>query len=267
MAGRMAAAYAAHHMTWDAGAYLRFGDERTRPAADLAARVQVEAPATVVDLGCGPGNSTRIVCQRWPHARVSGVDSSPEMIAAARRDRPDLEWHEDDIATWTPAAPVDVVFSNAALQWLSGHVPLVQRLFGFVAAGGALALQMPCDAYSSVRQVLREVADDPAWHGRMADARTALTMEQPTVYYDALARRSARIDLWETEYAHVLAGPEAVVEWMSSTGMRPYLAPLTDAERERFRERVVARVVDEYPVRADGRILFPFRRLFLIAYA
>jgi len=254
-------------MTWDSAAYLRFGDERTRPAADLAARVRVKDPATVVDLGCGPGNSTRIVCERWPHAHVSGVDSSPEMIATARRDRPDLDWQEGDIATWAPAAPADVVFSNAALQWLPDHVPLVRRLFGVVASGGALAFQIPCDAYSPVREVLREVADDPAWRERMVAARTALTMEPPAVYYDALAGRAVRIDLWETEYFHVLDGPPAIVEWMASTGMRPYLAPLTDAERARYRERVLARVADEYPARADGRVLFPFRRLFLIAYA
>jgi trans-aconitate 2-methyltransferase len=254
-------------MPWDADAYLRFGDERTRPAVDLAARIAVPAPGTVVDLGCGPGNSTAVLRRRWPDARVSGVDASPEMIAAARRAHPEHDWLCADIRAWSPGAAVDVVFSNATLHWLGEHPALVRRLFGFVAPGGALAFQIPSDAQALVRRLVHEVADDPAWSARMTAARTALTMERPEVYYDALAEVATRMDLWETEYAHVMDEPRAIVEWMASTGMRPFLEPLATAERDRFTAMLLARVEKGYPRRRDGRVLFPFRRLFVIAYA
>lgn len=254
-------------MAWDSDAYLRFGDERTRPAVDLAARIAVAAPRTVVDLGCGPGNSTEVLRRRWPNAAVTGLDSSPEMVAAARRAHPARSWTRADIATWTPGAPVDVVFSNAALQWLPDHLALVRRLLACVASGGALAFQIPSDAYALVRRLLHEVADDPAWSGRMTGARHALTMERPEAYYDALAPVASALDVWETEYSHVMAGPAAIVDWIASTGMRPFLEPLAPAERERFRDMLLARVTDEYPIRRDGRVLLPFRRLFVIAYA
>jgi trans-aconitate 2-methyltransferase len=254
-------------MPWDSDAYLRFGDERTRPAADLAARIAVAAPRSVVDLGCGPGNSTQVLRRRWPAAAIAGVDLSPEMIAAARRAHPDREWICADVATWTPGTPLDVVFSNAALQWLPDHPALVRRLFGFVAAGGALAFQIPSDAYAVVRRLLHEVADDSAWSARMAGARRALTMERAEVYYDVLAPVASGLDVWETEYSHVMTGPVAIVDWIASTGMRPFVEPLAPVERERFRAMLLARVVEAYPARRDGRVLFPFRRLFVIAYA
>lgn len=254
-------------MPWDSDAYLRFGDERTRPAVDLAARIAVAAPGTVVDLGCGPGNSTEALRRRWPEARISGIDLSPEMIAAAVRRHPEHDWSCADLRAWSPGTPVDVVFSNAALQWLGDHAALVRRLFGFVAPGGALAFQIPMDGRSPVRRLIHEVADDPAWTMRMTAARTALTMERPEVYYDALAEVAGRLDVWETEYMHAVSGPAAIVEWMASTAMRPFLEALDPAEQERFRAMVLARVTDAHPVRPDGRVLFPFRRLFVIAYA
>ncbi len=253
---------------WDPGKYLRFGDERTRPSLDLAARVNVEAPAAVVDLGCGPGNSTEVVRRRWPAARIVGLDSSPDMIAAARAAYPDREWTQADIGSWTSPAPFDVVFSNAAIQWVTGHADLVRRLFAQVAPGGALAFQIPSGTYSPVRVLMREVADDPAWRSRMSAAQGALTMEEPQVYYDALAPLARSIDLWETEYSHVMASPAAIVEWMSGTGLRPYLEALDgEDERARFTAMLTKRVAAFYTPRSDGRVLFPFRRLFVIAYA
>jgi trans-aconitate 2-methyltransferase len=254
--------------TWDPSRYLRYADQRTRPAHDLVARIFVAAPARVVDLGCGPGNSTRVLRERWPDARVIGVDNSPDMIAAARTAYPDAEWELGDMQTWHGDRPAEVVFSNAALQWATGHASLVRRWFAQVAPGGALAFQMPSGRYSPVRQLMQEVADDPAWSDRMTAARTALTMEEPAVYYDALAPVARDIDLWETEYGHVLASAEAIVDWMSGTGLRPFLEALdSPADRARFTSMLTARVAAAYPIRADGKVLFPFRRLFLIAYA
>jgi trans-aconitate 2-methyltransferase len=253
---------------WNPEQYLRFGDERTRPARDLVARVRVDAPTRVIDLGCGPGNSTHALGERWPRARVCGLDSSAAMIAAARSTYPGQEWFTGTIERWEPDEPFDVVFSNAALQWVSGHATLVPRLFGHVAPGGALAFQIPSGAYSPVRALIDEVAGDAAWASRMADARRALTMEAPDVYYDALAPRARAVDIWETEYQHVMPSALAIVDWMSSTGLRPYLEALdADEDRVRFVGMLAERVGGAYRPQSDGRVLFPFRRTFVIAYA
>jgi len=253
-------------MPWNAIHYLQFGDERTRPSVDLASRIAVSDPRSVVDLGCGPGNSTQVLHRRWPDASILGVDRSPEMIAAARETYPEQDWLQADIGTWAPADPFDIVFSNAALQWLGDHRRLVRRLLGFVRPGGALAFQIPSDAYSPVRTYIREIADDPAWRDRMEGPRTALTMESPAVYYDSLAGEARSLDIWETEYSHVMEDPQAIVAWISSTGLRPFLEVLNADEGAEFIRRLNYRVEDGYARRVDGRVLFPFRRLFLIAY-
>jgi trans-aconitate 2-methyltransferase len=252
---------------WDAEHYLRFGDERTRPAEDLVRRVAVDAPGRVIDLGCGPGNSTEVLRRRWPDARVIGLDKSPEMIAAARSRHPECEWILGAVETWTTNAPFDVVFSNAAFQWMGDHERLIGHVFEQVADAGALAFQIPSDAYAAVRRHMHEVAEDPAWRERMAAAKVALTMEAPGFYYDVLAGRASRIDIWETEYSHVMDGPSAIVDWVSTTGLRPFLAALEDEiERRRFLDSFTQKVSASYPRRRDGNVLFPFRRLFVVAY-
>jgi trans-aconitate 2-methyltransferase len=188
------------------------------------------------------------------------------MIAAASAAYPEQGWLQADIATWMPVDKFDIVFSNAALQWLGDHPRLVKRLLGFVAPGGAFAFQIPSDAYSPVRTYIREIAEDPAWRDRMDEPRRALTMESPAVYYDALARQARSLDIWETEYSHVMDDPKAIVDWISSTGLRPYLEVLDADERVEFTRQLTHRVEEGYARRADGRVLFPFRRLFLIAY-
>ena len=253
---------------WDPDHYLRFGDERTRPAVDLAARVAVDAPETVIDLGCGPGNSTQVLRRRWPGARVTGLDASPEMIAAAERAYPDQDWMLADIDGWTADEPRDVVFANAALQWLGDHASLTRHLLSQVAPGGALAFQVPSAEYSSVRALIEDVSRDGEWTSRMDAARAAHTMETPTAYYDALAPAARGMDVWETDYFHVMDSPAAIVDWISSTGLRPFLDALdSEAERERFTARLGERVDGAFETRSDGRVLFPFRRTFVIAYA
>jgi trans-aconitate 2-methyltransferase len=254
--------------TWSPEQYLRFGGERTRPAVDLVSRIQVESPATVVDLGCGPGNSTAVLNGRWPAARVAGIDSSQEMLAAARAEYPAGEWVLSSIEEWVPDHPFDVVYSNAALQWVPDHGPLVERLFATVSAGGALAFQIPSVTYSPIRALIHEIARDGAWAGRMAGPLAELTMESPSFYYDRLAPVARSIDAWETEYLHVMESPAAIVEWISGTGLRPFLHALdTEAERTEFVARLLVRVRESYDVRRDGRVLFPFRRTFVVAYA
>lgn len=253
---------------WNAAHYLRFGNERTRAAVDLAARVNLEQPREIIDLGCGPGNSTHVLRDFWPGANMLGVDNSPEMIAAAQQEFPDQHWLLADIAHWTPAAPVDLVFSNAALQWVPDHEPLMRHLFAMIAPQGALAFQVPSSTFATVRTLIYELSREPAWNERMQPARNALTLKSPAFYYDALVSAGAReLDIWETEYGHVLPSQAAVVDWIASTGLRPFLAAL-DAEEERstFLEKLHTRVAEEYELRVDGRVLFPFRRTFVIAY-
>jgi trans-aconitate 2-methyltransferase len=252
---------------WDANQYLQFADERTQPARDLLARIAVAAPRAVIDLGCGPGNSTCLLHERWPNAPITGLDSSPEMVAAARAAHPDWHWELGDIAGWTAPSPVDVVFANAALQWVPDHARIVPHLFAQVAPGGALAVQVPTHTSSPVHQAMLSLAQDPSWRDRLDAALQAITVETPTIYYDLLQQLAARIDLWVTEYLHVLPEPAAVIEWMRGTGLRPFLQALTDdAERSRFEARLLPAVERGYPRQADGRVLFPFRRLFVVAY-
>jgi trans-aconitate 2-methyltransferase len=254
--------------SWNPDNYLRFGDERTRPAVDLAFRIRIEQPRRVIDLGCGPGNSTQVLRNRWPAARVCGLDSSPEMIAAARQSHPDQEWILGQIEDWSPDQPYDLVFSNAALHWIPDHRALVRRLFDQVAAGGALAFQIPSAGYSAVRSCIHEIADDAAWATRMDEARRAQTLDAPEVYYDALATQATAVDLWEAEYHHVMESATAIVEWVSSTALRPFLSALDGEEdQQRFLALVTERVTEAYPKRSYGRVLFPFKRTFVIAYA
>jgi trans-aconitate 2-methyltransferase len=252
---------------WNAAHYLKYGDERTRAAVDLTARVKLDSPRTIVDLGCGPGNSTQVLRARWPDADLLGIDNSPDMIEAARKAFPYERWRLADAAVWTAESPVDLVYSNAALQWLPRHDLLVPHLFAQVAPGGALAIQIPSSTFATVRKLIHEISHEPAWNERMVGPRSALTMESPEFYYDALAASATSLDIWETEYHHVLDSKAAIVDWIASTGLRPFLAALADAfERDAFLAELHRRVASAYELRADGKVLFPFRRTFVIAY-
>jgi trans-aconitate 2-methyltransferase len=252
---------------WDVNLYLKFGDERTQPAIDLVSRVHLERPARIIDVGCGPGNSTAILRQRWPGAAVAGLDSSPEMIAAARLSDPEHEWVLADAASWQGDAPYDLVFSNAALQWVADHDRLIPRLFAQVAPGGALAFQIPARAFSLTHQLLLEVADDPAWSPRMDVARQGFTLERPAFYYDLLSGMASKLDIWETEYCHVMPDHDAIVDWVRGTAARPFLDALEKDElRQRFMALFAERVARAFVPQRDGKVLFPFRRLFAVAY-
>jgi trans-aconitate 2-methyltransferase len=253
--------------TWNPDLYLQFVTERTQPSLDLIGRIQISHPDRIVDLGCGPGNSAAMLRQRWPTAELVGLDSSPEMIATASKTYPDEKWTLADIATWLPDTPFDLVFSNATLQWLPNHVCLFPHLFAQVALGGALAVQLPAHEQSSLHQVALEVANDPKWSNRMEAACHALTRESPSFYYDVLQPLATHLDLWETEYYHQIESPQAIVNWFRGTGLRPFLEALeTEAEKQRFEKLVLDGYTQAYPRQKDGNILFPFRRLFMIAY-
>lgn len=253
---------------WNPAQYLRFEDERTRPCHDLANRIALAAPSRIVDLGCGPGNSTRVLAARWPDASITGLDSSAGMIAAARAAHPSYKWEQSEIGDWSAgAAPAfDLVFSNAALQWVGDHAAIFPRLFARVASGGALAVQMPSRYESPAHRVTRELAASDEWRDHFRDVADWHSHDI-TFYYDLLAPLAGRTDFWVTEYLHVLAGPEGIVEWYKGTGLRPYLNSLdTPMLRDRFLAQYLDGIRAAYPRRADGRVAFPFRRIFLIAY-
>ncbi|MBS0275685.1 MAG: trans-aconitate 2-methyltransferase [Proteobacteria bacterium] len=251
-------------MSWSPSTYLAFADERTRPAADLLARAPSENPARVADLGCGPGNSTALLAARWPQAKIEGIDSSPQMIEAAKKSGVAADFTLADLASWTPAAAYDVIFSNATYQWLPDHRVLLPRLMGFVAKGGVFAFQVPNNQYSPSHTLMRDVAAQGPWVEKLANVR-GIFVERVQTYFDILAPHAASLDIWASEYLHVLDGEDAVFRWVSGTGLRPFLDALDADERETFTREYKARLNVAYPRRADGKTLFPFSRLFAVA--
>ncbi|XXT39896.1 trans-aconitate 2-methyltransferase [Sorangium sp. So ce513] len=252
---------------WDPVQYLRFEDQRARPAVDLLGRIALTVPGEIVDLGCGAGNITRLVAQRFPDRGVVGVDSSPEMLARARVVLPGARFLEGDIARFVPAAPPALIFSNAALHWLDDHPALFPALLGRLAKGGVLAVQMPRNHGAPSHTAMVEVSRTPRFRGKLAAIVRESPVAEPRVYYEVLAPHAAQIEIWETEYLHVLEGESPVVEWTKGTTLRPLLAALDDDERADFLAEYGRRVAAAYPRAADGKTPFPFRRLFLVARA
>ena len=250
---------------WSPDQYLKFADHRRRPAVDLLARVALDAPRSVIDLGCGAGNVTRLLHDRWPQARLIGVDFSAAMLEKARAVLPEAEWVEADLGAWIPAAPPDLIFSNAAIQWLDGHDTLIPRLFGLVAPGGVLAIQMPRNFDSPSHVGMREAARSGPWRAMLEPHLRENPVAPPAYYYDLLAKAGARLDIWEMEYLQELQGEDAVVEWTKGTALKPLLDALIEPERGQFLADYTARIRAAYPRHADGVTLFPFRRLYIVA--
>ncbi len=248
--------------SWDPERYLTYADERGRPFVELLARVDARQPDEVVDLGCGPGNLTRLLAERWPAARVLGIDSSPEMVAAGR-DLPGVELAVGDLRTWEPGAPVDVLVSNATLQWVPGHLDLLPRLAGHVAPGGWFAFQVPGNFDEPSHTIRRELAAEEPYAAHTADVATPDAHDAAT-YLDTLARLGCEVDAWETTYLHVLTGEDPVFTWISGTAARPTLQALPEDLRATFEDELKRRLREAYPVGPAGVVL-RFRRVFVVA--
>jgi trans-aconitate 2-methyltransferase len=260
-------------MTWNPEQYLKFADERSRPAIDLAARVPLAAPRTIVDLGCGAGNVTRMLAQRWPMAAITGIDLSAAMLAKARASTDPalpIEWQEADIERWTPPrGAVELLFSNAALHWQDDHATLFPRLFGALAPGAVLAVQMPDNFAAPSHRGLADTVKSARWRAKLAHLLRPAPVAPAADYFSWLAPQAESIDLWTTEYVHVLAqtpaGEHPVIAWMRGTALTPYLSQLDANSQREFVADLHASVAPAYPPLADGRVLYPFRRRFIVA--
>ncbi len=252
-------------MDWSAEQYRKFERERSRPCAELLARVPTDPVGKAIDLGCGPGNSTELLAARWPEARVSGLDSSPDMVAAARVRLPGVDFVLGDVTDWNDAGTYDVILANAALQWVPDHARLFPALVDRLALGGSLAVQMPDNLDEPSHRLMREVAAAGPWARKLGDAGAVRTPRHPVGFYAEILFGRAELDLWRTTYYHPLAGADGVVEWLKATGLRPFLAPLDPGEREGFLAAYREAIAAAYPTLPDGTLLLPFPRLFIVA--
>lgn len=252
--------------TWNPGQYLKFAGQRMRPAIDLMNQVALDAPDTVYDLGCGPGNITPFLKGRWPESRHVGIDSSAEMLDKARAEHPDDEWVQGDAATWAPDAPAQLIYSNAALQWIDDHAALFPRLMDQLVPGGVLAVQMPHNHAAPSHMGMREVAENGPWRAKLEPVLREFPVHDPDVYYDYLAPHAANLNIWESVYAQIMEGDNPIAEWTKGSALKPLLDALPDAdENAAFFQAYSARMQEAYPKRADGKTLFHFRRLFIVA--
>jgi trans-aconitate 2-methyltransferase len=251
---------------WSARQYLKFEDERTRPPRDLLAQVPLQSPWRVIDLGCGPGNSTELLIARYPQAEVIGLDSSPDMLRQARERLANCAFVQGDIASWSPPERTDLLFANAVFQWVPDHPAVLRRLLVALPKGGVLAVQMPDNTDEPALALMREVAAKGPWAGDLALAAAARDdLPRPGDYYDLLRPLASHLDIWHTVYNHVMAGPQAIVEWFRGSALRPFLSALADDQRPDFVADYTARIAQAYPARFDGKALLRFPRLFIVA--
>jgi trans-aconitate 2-methyltransferase len=256
--------------TWSADQYSKFLKDRTRPSTDLLTHVPNVSPKRVVDIGCGPGNSTAVLAERYPNAKVSGFDTSPDMIRKAKETLPNADFKVADLQTFKPDVPVDVLFSNAVFQWLPNgkRIEIVTRLLDHLAPGGSLAFQIPYNLNEPSHAVMREVADMPNKPWSETLKRANISRDQfpsPTEIWDGLKPLCADLDIWQTTYMHVMENHEGIVEWVKGTGLRPYVDPLDENARKDFIETYLGKLKEAYTAQNDGKVLLPYPRLFVVA--
>lgn len=250
---------------WNPELYRRFGAERTRPAAELLARIKNHNVRRAVDLGCGPGNSTQLLLETWPQADICGVDNSAAMLEQARRNLPQCRFTNADFTQWQADAPADLIFSNAALQWAGNHHELLPRLSAQLAPHGILAIQMPDNLEEPAHRLMRETAAQPRWRKLIGSSAARTALPAVSAYYDILVRCGCRADIWRTTYHHVMPDAAHIAAWFQSTSLRPFLDFLNPQEQQMFLSDYTAALADAYPRQTDGCVLLPFPRLFIVA--
>lgn len=251
---------------WNSKQYLKFKRERTQPSIDLAARIDLASPARVIDIGCGPGNSTAVVKNRFPDAEIIGVDYSENMLERARRDNPGIEFKQLDASKedWKLNGRYDVVFSNACIQWVPDHEKLLPRMMGILNEGGKMAVQVPMNYDEPIHKIIGGISSSEKWRDKFPNPRVfyTLTVEE---YYDILSEISQDFALWVTTYHHRMKSHEDIIEWYKGTGLRPYLDVLGENDKAEFISEVFREIKKQYPVQKNGEIIFRFPRLFFIA--
>src|SRR5215510_6146482 len=251
---------------WSAKQYLKFEDERTRPPRDLLAQIPLANPKRVVDLGCGPGNSTELLIERFPNAEVIGVDSSPDMLRQARERLPAHTFVESDLSVWIPGGDTNLLFGNAVFQWVPDHPNVLARLLQTLPSAGVLAVQMPDNTKEPALALMEKVAVSGPWSATLAQVNAARNdLPRPEDYYDLLRPLCSCIDIWHTHYNHIIENHAGVVEWFKGSGLRPFLTPLDPKTREAFLARYTDEISLAYPVRYDGKVMLKFPRLFILA--
>lgn len=259
---------AAQTKDWSAAQYLKFEEQRTRPSRDLLAQVPLISPRRIIDLGCGPGNSTAVVLERYPEAQVTGLDSSSDMITTARAALPKVDFALGDLATYTPDEPVDLLFSNAVFQWISyeDRIPIIQRLIQSLQPGGVFAFQVPDNYLEPANKAMRTVAQEGPWAETLGPLKPGLgPMQTPNQLYNEIKPLCSTVDIWHTYYQHVLPGHRDVVEWVKGTGLRPFVDPLPADQKEGFLSAYLESIKRVYPSAVDGNVLLRYPRLFMVA--
>lgn len=251
-------------MAWQPDQYLKFADERLRPALDLIGRIDLDAPARIADLGCGAGNVTRLLALRWPSASLTGVDSSLAMLERAQSVLPEACWVEADVSSWMPEEPLDLVFSNAALHWIDNQEEVLVRMVEALVPGGVLAVQMPGNFNAPSHTLIRQLASREPWAQKLAEAQMGAVREM-AAYHSLLAPRVSHLSMWGTTYWQAMRGERPVLEWLRGTTLVPYLSRLAEDEQTAFLEELQVGLAKAYPADASGVTLFPFRRIFLLA--
>ncbi|MDO9417234.1 trans-aconitate 2-methyltransferase [Pararhizobium sp.] len=253
-------------MAWSASQYLKFENERTRPARDLLDQVPQLPKGGLYDLGCGPGNSTELIARRFPGEPVTGIDSDDDMLAAAKKRLPELEFLKADIGGWTPPAPAALLYANALFQWIPDHLGVLVRLMDGLSPAGVLAVQMPDNLDADSHRLMEDMARSPRWR-QFYDGFTLAraTLPAPSAYIERLGGKAAFVTVWHTTYYHQLDNAASIVEWVKGTGLRPYLDHLPPETRDGYLADYLAEITSAYPAMADGRVLLPFKRLFVVA--
>lgn len=251
---------------WNPDLYLKFDKERTQPSIDLVSRITIHKPSRIIDIGCGPGNSTQILVQKWPDSMIIGVDNSPAMIEKAKKDYPDQNWQILDAGKDKFEGDYDLVFSNATIQWIPDHVNLLKKFHQLLSEKGIIAVQIPLFWDMPLGKAILNIAANSRWNSVTKEVTALFTIHDYPFYYDNLSELYHSIDIWESNYIHILDSQYSILEMIRSTGLRPFLDRLaSDTDKKDFEDMVLKEIRKDYPLQKDGKVLFPFKRLFFIA--